>query len=233
VIANSDGLQQLARASDPFPVEMIPNGVNTTKFLPGTARSEEGVFRVLAVGRLHEQKNHAFALRVLADVRARIPQRLEYHVVGDGPFRPNLEKLVEQLDLVEQVIWHGWTPREKLAEIYRSCDCLLHPTLYEGMPNVVLEAMAAGLPVVASDVPGNSQVVRDGQTGYLRGLDAESAFSDALTKLAGDLQLGQRFGRTARHIVESEYSWDSVSSRYLNIFAPLHKTGVAPGYTPT
>jgi glycosyltransferase involved in cell wall biosynthesis len=218
VIANSEALQQLSRASDPVPVDFIPNGVDTEKFYPAIATREDGVFRVLAVGRLQEQKNNAFALRALAAIRPRIAQRLEYHIAGDGPLRSDLQKLAQQLGLAEQVFWHGWIPREKLREEYRSCDCLLHPTLYEGMPNAVLEAMASGLPVIASDVPGNAHLVREGQTGYICALGDEAAFSNALTKLANDIQLRGRLGRAARRIVEIEYSWDIVAKQYRDMF---------------
>ena len=88
------------------------------------------------------------------------------------------------------------------------------------MPNAVLEAMAAGLPVIASDVPGNAHLVREGQTGYICALGDEAAFSNALTKLANDIQLRGRLGRAARRIAETEYSWDTVAKRYLDIFRP-------------
>jgi glycosyltransferase involved in cell wall biosynthesis len=111
----------------PWTVEVTPNGVDTEKFYPAAATRDDGVFRVLAVGRLQEQKNNAFAMRVLAGARARIPQRLEYHIVGDGPLRSDLQKHAVNLGLAEQVFWHGWLPREQLPEQYRSCDCLFAP----------------------------------------------------------------------------------------------------------
>jgi glycosyltransferase involved in cell wall biosynthesis len=218
VIANSDGLRKVAESSDPFAVSVIPNGVNTTQFSPATRVNHGGAFRVLAVGRLQEQKNHAFALRVLSNVRARIAQPLEYHIVGDGPLRLYIECAAEQLGLAKQLFWHGWVSRESLADIYRSCHCLLHPTLYEGMPNAVLEAMAAGLPVVASDVEGNSDVVRSGETGYVCSLKDEAAFCDALTQLARDDTLRQRLGRSARLVAETEYTWDRVGRQYVDLF---------------
>ena len=218
IVANSEGLQQLSHTHDPFPVRVIPNGVNTKRFRPPDQPRADGVFRVLAVGRLQDQKNHAFALHVLANVRRCISQRLEYHVVGDGPLRQELENLARELHLDDVIVWHGWVPREQLAEIYTSSDCLLHPTLYEGMPNAVLEAMAAGLPVVASAVPGNCDLVADGQTGYICALRDQARFSESLIKLAGDEALSQSFGSAARRLVEADYSWDVVSRRYVEIF---------------
>jgi glycosyltransferase involved in cell wall biosynthesis len=228
IVANSEGLRQLSHASDPFPVNVIPNGVNTRRFQPAGEPRRDGVFRVLAIGRLQDQKNHAFALKVLANVRQRIDERLEYHVVGDGPLRHRLEDLAAQLDLTQNIVWHGWVSRESLAEIYSSCDCLLHPTLYEGMPNAVLEAMAAGLPVVASSVPGNRDLVTEGETGYTCNLADETGFSEALIRLAADASLRQSFGHAARGIVETRYSWDAVSQRYADIFHWKESTGSTP-----
>jgi glycosyltransferase involved in cell wall biosynthesis len=90
------------------------------------------------------------------------------------------------------------------------------------MPNAVLEAMAAGLPVVASAVAGNSDVVRNGKTGYLCELGDERAFRDALTELAQDVPMRHRMGHAARALVESEYSWDTVAERYASIFRDQH-----------
>ena len=86
------------------------------------------------------------------------------------------------------------------------------------MPNAVLEAMAAGLPVVASDVPGNCDLVANGQTGYICALGDQARFSESLIKLAGDSALRQSFGSAARRVVEADYSWDAVSRRYVDIF---------------
>ena len=117
----------------------------------------------------------------------------------------------------DKIIWHGWTPRDQLAQMYAASDCLFHPTLYEGMPNVVLEAMASGLPVIASDVPGNNDLVRDGKTGLLCRLGDATAFIEAVSRLADDKPLRKRLGRAAREMIEGEYSWDSVATRYVEL----------------
>jgi glycosyltransferase involved in cell wall biosynthesis len=219
IVANSRLLQSLSRSADPFPVSVIPNGVNSNTFRPNVVRLNTGVFRVLAVGRLHAEKNHAFALQMIADVSKRLPQPVEYHIVGDGSLKAELAKVVDDLGLIKQVFWHGWTPRERLPEIYRLCDCLLHPSFYEAMPNAVLEAMAAGLPVVASNVPGNSEIIRHGETGYLYNLSDSSGFRDALVELATNVRACRNMGDAARRFVEIEYNWDQVAMRYADIFA--------------
>ncbi len=214
VIANSEGLRQLSLAADPVPVSVIPNGVDTARFSPATAARGDDVFRVLAVGRLQDQKNHTFALRILAQAKARLAQKLEYHIVGDGPLRATLETQADRLGLAPNIIWHGWTTRDQMPDLYRSCDCLLHPTLYEGMPNVVLEAMSCALPVVVSDVAGNRETVQDGVTGFVRTLGDEAPFVEALTDLASNPESRARIGRSAREHVRAEFDWDQVARQY-------------------
>lgn len=217
VIANSEGLRQLSLAADPVPVEVIPNGVDTVRFSPSKAPRGDDAFRVLAVGRLQDQKNHTFALRILAKAKAGLAGKLEYHIVGDGPLRVFLEKQADELGLASNIVWHGWTTRDQMPDLYRSCDCLLHPTLYEGMPNVVLEAMSCGLPVVVSDVAGNRETVKDGVTGFVRQLGEEAPFVEVLTDLSANVELRTRLGHAARECVRSEYDWERVACRYVEV----------------
>lgn len=218
VVANSEGLRQLSLAADPVEVQVIPNGVDTNRFCPANEPRGDNTFRVLAVGRLQEQKNHTFALRILAQAKSRLSRPLEYHIVGEGPLRAALELQAKDLGLAANIVWHGWLPRERLPELYRSCDCLLHPTLYEGMPNVVLEAMAGGLPVIASEVAGNRETVIDGKTGFVRILGDAAPFGDALMSLASDPLLRRQLSTAARSWVESECGWDRATERYLELF---------------
>lgn len=217
VVANSEGLRQLSLAADPVEVRVIPNGVDISRFRPAENSRSDETFRVLAVGRLQEQKNHTFALRILAQVKPQLSRPLEYHIVGDGPLRSALEKQAGELGLTSNIVWHGWLPREQLPELYRSCDCLLHPTLYEGMPNVVLEAMASGLPVIASEVAGNRETVLDGKTGFVRILGDAAPFADALILLASDPLLRHQLSAAARSWVKSECGWDQATERYLEL----------------
>ena len=89
----------------------------------------------------------------------------------------NCRTMQKKLGIEDCLVWHGWVEKGRLREIYRSADCLVNPSLYEGMPNVVLEAMACGLPVIASRVPGNDAVVRHGETGWLFDLDKPECLS--------------------------------------------------------
>jgi len=221
VIANSEGLRDLSIATDPRPVSVIPNGVDTEFFSPGQREIEASAgdrFRVFFVGRFQSQKNLPVLLNEFARLRDQCASPVELHLVGDGPLLPELKEQAAKLKLNGEVRWHGWLPRSELRAVLRSCDCFVNPSLYEGMPNTVLEAMASGLPVVASRIPGNQDLVVDGETGLLFDLADPSALASRLKSLANDPQLRDRMGRAGRAVVERDYSWRNVAERYAALF---------------
>lgn len=216
VIANSNGLRDLSLAADPVPVEVIPNGVDTEFFKPD-ASPLGGPFRVVVSGRFHSQKNHVLALRAFASLANQQRVAAELHLIGDGPLRSELEVLARELRIEQDVRWHGWLPRHEVAALLRSSHCLLHTALYEGMPNAVLEAMACGLPIVASDIPGSCDVVRHERNGWLLPLDNAEGFAKCLALLAGNDTMRQDMGRQSRIIAETEFSWAATASRYVEV----------------
>ena len=171
IVANSDGLRKMAEIADPFPVRVIPNGVDTEFFIPAHSRParNESVLRILFVGRFQQQKNLPFLFRQVAQLPT---TTFELHLVGDGPDRKHLEGLARKLGIASAIKWHGWMSPGTLRHVYQSADCLVNASQYEGMPNIVLEAMARGLPVIASRVPGNDELVRDGHRLRERGVHA-------------------------------------------------------------
>jgi glycosyltransferase involved in cell wall biosynthesis len=116
------------------------------------------------------------------------------------------------------VTLHGWLDRAELLTAYQRADCVVNPSLYEGMPNVVLEAMACGLPVIASRVAGNDTLVRDQGNGYLFDLDSPSVLGERLELLARNRALGRSLGERGREITLADYSWSSVARKYVSLF---------------
>ena len=215
IVANSEGLKKMAEAADPYPVRVIPNGVDTDFFAPAESRPEMSVLRILFVGRFQKQKN----LPLLLQQAAQLPAgTAELHLVGDGPDREQLQQLAAELGIASTITWHGWLPRPDLRAVYQSSDCLVNLSLYEGLPNVVMEAMASGLPVVASNVPGNDALVREDETGFLFELNSPGALADALSRLR-DRDTRLRMGNAARARALEFSSWDDVALRYVELFA--------------
>jgi glycosyltransferase involved in cell wall biosynthesis len=215
IVANSNGLRKMAETADPFPVQVIPNGVDTEFFTPPPSKParNNNVLRILFVGRFRQQKNLPFLFRQLARLP---PTAFELHLVGDGPEKQRLEGLARKLAIASAVTWHGWISPGALPQIYQSADCLVNPSLYEGMSNVVLEAMACGVPVIASRVPGNDELVLDGDTGFLFDLREPAALVSALAQLC-DAGLRRRMGTSARNRAVNFCSWHNVARQYVEL----------------
>lgn len=218
VTANSSGLAAISSATDAFPVDVIPNGVDTEFYHPGTdegAQSE--TMDLLFVGRFNGQKNLLFLLQQFSVARARTPT-LRLTMVGDGPHRNMLEAEARRLGIADAVRWRGWMEKSALAALYREVDVFLNPSLYEGMPNTVMEAMASGLPVIASAVAGNDELVEHGRTGLLFNLDDSNAFANAMVFLSANPHLRASYGRSGRAAVLSRFSWEATAQRYAAYF---------------
>jgi glycosyltransferase involved in cell wall biosynthesis len=192
--------------------------VDTDVFCPAqsnVARKTEAL-RILFVGRFHDQKNLPFLFKQAAQLP---PNTFELHLVGDGPQRQHLKRLAAELGIAAAITWHGWIDRVSLPGIYQNADCLVNPSLYEGMPNVVLEAMACGLPIIASKVPGNEELVLDGETGFVFSLAEPDVLAKILERLTVDRALCLRLGSKARAHVTESFSWRSVAQAYVSLFS--------------
>ena len=203
VIAVSRGAAEFLVHGKGYParkVVVIPNGRDLTRFAPGrhrdTVRKELGVDRdaplVGVVGRLETQKGHVYLLDAWPDVvRAHPGARLL--VVGDGSLREALVTQALRRGVADSVIFTGF--RADVERILAAIDVLALPSLHEGMPLTVIEAAAAGRPVVATAVDGTPEVVRNGETGYLVPPAEPRPLARALLALLNDPDLATGMGR--------------------------------------
>lgn len=199
-------------------VSVIPNGIDAP---PGPHRvhaapSNPGV--ILSVARLVPDKDHDTLVRAFAIVAGRNPG-VELRIVGDGPRRQAVENLVRRAGLSHRV---RFLPgRLDLLPLYRESDIFVLSSHREGLPNVVLEAMAAGLPVVASAVGGIPEVVRHGRTGWLVPPEDPGAMADALEHLLADDCMRSAFGDAGRRLVEEEYSLSRMVRCHVELFEKI------------
>ena len=175
---------------------------------PATAsrRSYEGTLRALSVGRLEAEKNPLLLADVLAELRGS-GQDWRLIVCGEGPLEAELARRLDQLGVSEHADFHGYVPFERMRDIYRSSHALLHVTWTEGLPQVLLEALAAGLPIVATEVGGIGAAM--GGAAMLVPPDDPHAAARALEEVARDGQLRGRLieaglARVARHTIDRE-----------------------------
>jgi glycosyltransferase involved in cell wall biosynthesis len=212
VCAPSQGLKALSEKTDPFPVEVVPNGINTDLFRPEPERHAK-VPTLLSVGRLHAQKNVGYLLNLVAALKSKTEVRAL--IIGDGPERPGLEATAAALRITDYVQFAGWLPREEVREAYQSATFLVHASSYEGMSNVILEALASGLPVVASQIPGNTELIEDGINGFLFDPAGDPAqLADRISPLFQDPNHWDRLSTAARATIEKQFSWNHAADLY-------------------
>jgi glycosyltransferase involved in cell wall biosynthesis len=195
-------------------VSVLPMPLSAERFRLGTATRDEG--RLLFVGRLIERKGPEYAIRALAELR-RQGREARLTLVGEGADRSKLETLVEALGLSGFVQFAGALPHAAVAERYRSASVLLMPAVtdwkgeQEGFGMVLVEAMASGLPVVATRSGGIPDVVTDGATGLLVPERDATALAAATARLLDDPSLAVRLARAAHAALEARFSPDSIA----------------------
>jgi glycosyltransferase involved in cell wall biosynthesis len=194
---------------------VIPNGIEVQRFeLP--RRPVPG--RILMVGRLAPPKRPDLALRALALLRRTRPEA-ELHVVGDGTLRPEAERLAGELGLGEAVRFLG--TRADLPELLAESDCLLLASDYEGFPLVVIEAMAAAVPVVATDVGGIHELIEHGRTGFVAAAGDAAALAGALEVVFADPQQARRLGEQGRQVARARLAIEQMIAQVLDVYAEV------------
>ncbi len=209
-------------------IVQIYNGVNTSRFFPSRGGREkiagcpfgmDDTWLVGTVGRMDAVKDpinlaHAFVRALKMDAAA--ARRLRLVIVGDGALRSDLEHVLAQAGVLDRVWFAG--ERADVPEIMRGLDCFVLPSLAEGVSNTILEAMATGLPVVATRVGGNVELIESGLTGTLVPPANSSALAQAIVGYFHDRTLARRHGKAARRVVESRFSLDRMVADYAGMY---------------
>jgi glycosyltransferase involved in cell wall biosynthesis len=212
IACNPDVAGDLRRAG--APVQLMPHGVDLDRFRP-TPPPRAQVLTILAVGRLVEKKGFPVLLEAAAQLLAPVRVR----IVGDGAQREELERRIADLGLTGRVELAGPATHDDLPAEYAAAHIVVVPSIMDasgdrdGLPNVVLEAMSCGRPVVASDVGAVSSAVVDGRTGVLVPPGDAEALAGALEFLVDQPDMRERLGREARARVEADFELNSCTAR--------------------
>ncbi len=174
-------------------------------------------FIFLTVGRLVAVKNIALQIKALAELK---DEQVVLLVVGDGPEKNNLEKLVQDLNLEQQVFFLGW--QEQLADYYRTSDCLLLTSFSEGFPLVISEALVYNLPIVMTDVGSAGDLIKDNYNGLVVPINDLLALVRAMKKIKSDIELRQKLKTNSlasvKNILEAEQTRALIQSRWQSLF---------------
>lgn len=209
-------------------VSQIYNGVDVDKFstkietlpqlLPERI-SGSNVIVIGTVGRLAGVKNQRSLINAFSMCQVNHPDlkpKLRLLIVGDGPMRTELQQTVDNLSL-HDVVWMAGE-RSDIADLMAQMDVFVLPSLAEGVSNTVLEAMASGLPIIATNVGGNPELVSPGINGLLVPVDDDQALAKAIVKLASEKQLCDDMGSNSRKRIEDNFNWNKTVNQYLEIY---------------
>jgi glycosyltransferase involved in cell wall biosynthesis len=225
VVCVSDfGRSQLMAIVEPaqWPkIAVVHCGVDIEAFPAKRGACGEGrAVRILTVGRLVSVKGQAVLLEAAALLRQR---GLDFGltIVGDGPLREALRETAGDLGVEDRVTFAGSVGQDDISAHYRNADLFCLPSLREGVPVVLMEAMASGVPVIASRVMGIPELVEDDVTGLLVAPGRADALADAIIRLAGNRELCERLARAARDRIIAEYGLNDCAGQMAALLADI------------
>ncbi|HEY8536547.1 MAG TPA: glycosyltransferase [Vicinamibacterales bacterium] len=218
LVANSEAARRaVSRLRLPVGrVHVLPNAVDLPAAATGPIESPGDAPVALAIGRLTPVKRYDRFLDALQAARRLVPS-LRGEIVGDGPSRADLESRARALGLLPDAVRFTGA-RDDVDRLLRRASMLVSCSDHEGVPNVVLEAMAAGVPVIATPAGECPALVRDGATGLLVPFEPVSALAAAMIRLAQDRTLAQRLAHAARAFVRQAHAADAIAPRLLAIY---------------
>jgi len=201
----------------PSKVVWIPHGVNTKLFRPiPNARQylnlDPKARIILYVGHIHRMKGLSYLFQAVRLLRDEV-NNVQVHLVGEGSERSRLEMLAKELGIEHMVTWHGWVDVQKLPFYYSTADVVVLPSLGEGLPRVMLEAMACGIPFIGTTVGGIVDHIRTGETGILIHPGEVDSLVHALGLVLTDQALNSRIARNGYIYVHKEMDWAVIVKR--------------------
>jgi glycosyltransferase involved in cell wall biosynthesis len=205
-------------------IHVIRCGIDPEVFLPAAQMNGKNALQIICVGSFEEVKGHKYLVEACNILRER---KIDFvcDLIGDGPVRPQVAKQIADLNLQNQVIIHGSRKRQEVAEMMRAADVKVLASVptaegkREGIPVVIMEAMASGLPVISSQLSGIPELVDDGRTGILVQPGDAEALAAALQKLYENPALRLSMGQAGREKVLREFNMKINVTALANLFA--------------
>ena len=174
------------------------------------------------VGRIAEVKNQKLlvdGVKCLVQTRPELRENLRLVLVGDGPLYDSLQAYISEVGISDLVWMAG--DRDDIPELMQLMDIFVLPSLAEGISNTVLEAMATGLPVIATNVGGNPELINDGENGRLITVGDGQSLASAIGDLIDDSDVRNQMGQNGLHRVRSTFNWPKTVNEYLSVYDEL------------
>lgn len=225
VTANTPYLlkQVIDLGADPDKAELMPMGVDTSIFLPKECYPKKQKIQLLSVGRLRKWKGHELGIQAV-DKLVKEGLNLEYFIIGDGPERVNLQRLIEKLHLNKHVKMLGKKKQSEVKKWMQESDVYLMTSVYDDTGRretqgvVTAEAQACGLPVVAFRSGGVPYTLEEGKTGYMAEEKNLTEYTQHLRKLCTDEKLRKKMGKNARKFIEDSFCQTKVAQKQVSLY---------------
>lgn len=201
------GKSQIMRWSSPedwHKIDITPLGIDTKGWVPAPFRERPATFNVITVGRLVPVKGYSLLLEAMAMLVAQ-GRSVRLTFVGDGPERSRLQEHTRRLGILDCVVFAGWKSQEEVLELYRGSDVCALSSFAEGVPVVLMEAMAIGVPCVAPRITGIPELVRDGVEGLLVTAANVEELATAIAEMMDKPDLRRRMASASRERIAEKY----------------------------
>jgi glycosyltransferase involved in cell wall biosynthesis len=172
-----------------------------------------------SVGRLHEQKGFDVLLKAFQIIIKSYPHPL-FVIAGDGPLFDELNKLAKDLGIQESIVFLG--SRSDVADVLKTYDIFVSSSRWEGLPGVVLESMAAGIPIVATDIPGTNEIIEDKINGLLVEPGNPEKLAEGILAMLSDRDVREKYA-TAAYKKLSDYSVQNIAKLYETVYQGIYK----------
>jgi glycosyltransferase involved in cell wall biosynthesis len=200
-------------------IVVIPNGIDLRRF--GACDHKlmlEGDPAILYLGNLGRRKGVDILIQSIANLRSKLPH-MKLHLVGSG-FMSDFKLLAKKKGIEKYVVFHGWVANSMIPYYYKSADFCVFPSRHEGFGIVILEAMASGIPIIASDIGSFREIIGNGRSALLFRQGDSTALSKAILALYQDLDLRKKISQAALRTV-MKYSWENIAERYVSLYRYL------------
>jgi len=204
----------------PRKIEVIPVGIDTNVFRPLKIKKIPN--SMLYVGRLHERKGLPYLIKAIKTVRKEIPN-LKLYIIGDGNLRSPLQENIKGENLSDNIIFLGKVSEEELIKWYNKVEVFVLPSLFEGFGIVCVEAMACGIPVIGTRVPGIVDIIKNRKNGILIPSKNSKKLANAIIGLLKDEKLRQLLGENGKKEVIERFDWDMISQEFINVYKGMLK----------
>lgn len=218
VVANSNGLRSLALEFMPgLDIRIIPNGIDTQKFLPSEKQGLTKPIHALTVCRLISRKRIDLLISAVARAR-KLGLNIQLNIAGQGNLMEPLQGLADELNVADSVIFLARVPAERMPQLYRDNDIFLMSSIHEGMSNAMLEAMASGLPIITTRCEGVEELISD--NGIVVEQASANSIAEAVKQLVNDEKTYRAMCLAARKQAE-KFSWQAVAEKYIDCYRSI------------